>query len=334
MHNNDHNPIAVLGAGAWGTALAMALARNGQSVRLWGHRLAHVERMRQCRENERYLPGISLPDNIHLCDSLEQSLADCQDVLVVVPSAHFRALIKKLHHLAPAARIVWGTKGLDPDTGATLDTVVREVFGPQVALAVLTGPSFAKEVALSLPTAVTLASGNRRFSQDLIGRFHNPYFRIYPTEDVIGVELCGVVKNILAIAAGISDGLGLGANAKSALITRGFAELGRLLAAKGGQAATLTSLAGFGDTLLTATDNQSRNRRFGLAIGQGASIESALAEIGDVVEGYQNARYMHALAVENKVDMPILAAVYNILYRDGLPADALAALLARRSSAN
>lgn len=321
-------PIAVLGAGAWGTALAMLLARNGQPVRLWDHDTKRLSIM----QSERVFLGISLPENLDIVFELEDAVRDVRDLCLVIPSHAFRKVLVRLKSLVSSdVRIVWGTKGLDPDAGGFLHDVVFDVFSSSTPIAVLSGPSFAKEVAMDLPTAVSLAGNNKDFLNALVKRFHNNHFRVYINPDLIGLQLCGVVKNVMAIAVGISDGMGFGTNTKCALITRGLAEMARLCAALGGQRDTTMSLAGVGDLVLTCTDNQSRNRRFGLAVGQGASAEKALHDIGESVEGYYNAKQLFQLAQKNKVSMPIAEQVYAILYENREPKNVLSELLNRES---
>lgn len=324
-------PIAVLGAGSWGTALALLLARNGHEVRLWGHDASDMQLMQDARENARYLPGYIFPELLTPCLELTDALQNVRDIVLVVPSHAFRSVLERVVPLVNhETRFVWGTKGLDAQTGETLDHVARHVLGPDAVLAILSGPSFATEVAKALPTAVTLATRDEAFFGDLQARFCNDNFRLYRSDDLVGVELCGVMKNVLAIAAGMSDGLGFGANARSALLTRGLAELARLLAALGGQAQTLMSLAGIGDVILTCTTDQSRNRRFGLLIGEGRSTDEAINQIGQVVEGYYNVAQLYQLSQRYTVDMPIVAAVYSVLQGHQSPSVAAAALMSRQ----
>lgn len=331
MHTPTSSPIAVLGAGSWGTALALLLARNGSQVRLWGHDADDMRMMQRARENQRYLPGHAFPATLQPTIELTDALQGVRDVVVVVPSIAFRQMLQRLVPLISSdMRCVWGTKGLDPDTCETLDVVAQQVLGSNAVLAVLSGPSFATEVAKGLPTAVTLATRDAAFADALIARFCNDNFRLYTSDDLLGVELCGVMKNVLAIAAGMSDGLGLGANARSALLTRGIAELSRLITALGAQPQTLMSLAGIGDILLTCTTDQSRNRRLGLLVGQGKSIEAAMVEIGQVVEGFANVSQLYHLAQRHQIDMPIVNAVYGVLELHHAPRDAATALMSRK----
>lgn len=324
------SPIAVLGAGAWGTALAMLLARNGQSVRLWDLNSSLLMKLQEARA----YGGAAFPDQLYVVQRLEDAVSDVQDICLVIPSHAFRTLLTQLKPMVRAdVRFVWGTKGLDPTTCAFLHTVIAEVFSPSTPVAALSGPSFAKEVAQSMPTAVSLAGNNQAFLDDLTHRFHSNCFRVYQNPDLIGVQLCGVVKNVMAIAVGIADGMGFGANTRCALITRGLAELTRLCVALGGKQETMMSLAGIGDLVLTATDNQSRNRRFGLAIGQGASAEKALKDIGESVEGYYNAKQLFQLAERAQITMPVSTNVYEILYENRSANSVVSALLDREMTA-
>lgn len=310
-------PIAVLGTGSWGTALAILLANNKESVRLWGHNRLQMSDLVQNRCNQAYLPGIPFPDTLHLYEDLAECLHNVEDILIVVPSHAFRETITSLSPLlSERSRIAWGTKGLDPNSGQLLHTVAEDILGIYHPFAVLGGPSFAKEVALGLPTAITIASPNPDFAKSLATRLQNQCFRTYTSQDIIGVEVCGTLKNILAIAAGAVDGLHLGANALSALITRGLAEMHRLGLALGGQHATFMGLAGVGDLVLSCTDNQSRNRRFGKAIALGKTKDQAIQEIGQVVEGIFNLKSVYQIAQQLNVDMPITEQIYQVIYEN------------------
>lgn len=314
MTTRANSPIAILGAGSWGTALGLYLARQNQPVCMWSPNAESIADMAKNRVNNRYLPHYTFPDNLTVTTNLAEAIKDDCDILIAVPSAGFRqtlTLLKPL--LKKPARIVWATKGLDLETGELLHDVAKETLGTEHTYAILSGPSFAREVAAGLPTAVVIASDNQTFSQDLINRFNSSIFRTYSSTDITGVEIGGVVKNVLAIAAGICDGLNLGANARSALITRGLAEIIRLGKALGGQEETFMGLAGLGDLILTCTDNQSRNKRFGLALGQGKSITEAEKEIGQVIEGKRNAELVVQLAHRNGIEMPIAETVLQIL---------------------
>ena len=322
--------LAVLGAGSWGTALAILLARHGHQVRLWAHRAEHAEAMRATGENSRYLPGIPLPDGLHPEASLTAALAGCRDVLVVVPSHGFQALMTQIAPLlGDEGRVAWATKGLEPDSSRLLHEVALQYLGER-PLAVVSGPTFAREVAEGLPTAVTVAANDQPFAEAMAGYLRGDTFRPYTSTDMVGVQVGGALKNVLAIAAGIADGIGYGANTRAALITRGLAEIRRVGDALGAHPDTLMGLAGLGDLVLTCTDDQSRNRRCGLLLGQGYNLEQARVEIGQVVEGVGTVREAWALADRLQVEMPITEQVYQVVHADRAPADAVQALLHRQ----
>lgn len=329
MENND-SPIAVLGAGSWGTALALLLARNNQAVRLWDIDVELVTQMQAERVNARYIPGQPLPENIALHHDLGVCLADVADILVVVPSHAFGKCLESVKSQCDGQliRLAWATKGLDP-SNKLLHEVAETIFGKSLAMAVLAGPSYAKEVAAGLPTAVNLASNNDAFAQDLIQRMQHKNFRIYQLSDMIGIELCSAIKNVLAIAAGICDGMQLGANARCAMITCGLDEMRRLGEAMGGHPETFMGLAGVGDLILTCSDDQSRNRRLGLALGDGVAVKDAEQAIGQAVEGLYNAKQVDELAQKYAIEMPIVTQVYRILYDNLDPHDAVNQLLER-----
>lgn len=322
--------VAVFGVGSWGTALALLLARNGHTVRLWGHDPEEVAPLGQDRENRRYLPGIHFPDSLTVGVDLAVALAGVDLALIVVPSHVYRATLERLRpHLAPTIGLAWATKGLEPGTGLFLHEVTAEVLGAAWPAAVISGPSFASEVAQCLPTAVTVAARQADYAHQVAMVLHGSNLRAYTSNDVIGVELGGAIKNVLAIATGIADGLGFGANARAALITRGLAEMVRLGLAVGGQRETFMGLAGVGDLVLTCTDDQSRNRRFGLDIGRGGTVDAALATIGQVVEGAATAREALRLARQRRVEMPITEQVDRVLHHGQNPRRAVEILLAR-----
>jgi glycerol-3-phosphate dehydrogenase (NAD(P)+) len=311
-------PIAVLGAGSWGTALALHLARLGNDTRLWGRNADEMQKLQSARENARYLPGIRFPDTLSATADLAQALQDVRDIMVAVPSHAFRASLQLLKPLtASNVRIVWATKGFEHGAQALLSSVVTDEFSASTPQAVLSGPSFAKELAAGLPTAITLAANDIAFRTELATRLHSDRFRVYLSDDMIGVQVGGAVKNVLAVGAGMCDGLGFGANARTALITRGLAEITRLGLALGGKSETFYGMAGLGDLILTCTDNQSRNRRFGLALGQGKTPAQAQAEIGQVVEAASNAEEVVLLARKLGIEMPISEQIYRILH-DGI----------------
>lgn len=334
MNTADKRNIAVLGAGSWGTALAILLARNGAHVRLWGNEPEPLSAMQAQRENRRYLPGVRFPDSLQLALKLDAALKGAQAIVVVVPSHAFRAVMRDLvDRIDRNIPVAWGTKGLEMASAALMHQVFQDVMGTEQAYAVLSGPTFAGEVARGLPSAITVAAQDHDCAADIAALLHNDSFRVYTSTDVVGVQLGGAVKNVLAIAAGISDGLGFGANARAALITRGLAEMFRLGVAMGGQQETFMGLAGLGDLVLTCTDDQSRNRRFGLALAAGKSVEQAKRDIDQVVEGIQTAKVVMQLAVRHGVEMPITEQVHAVLYADIDARDAVQALFAREQKA-
>jgi glycerol-3-phosphate dehydrogenase (NAD(P)+) len=313
--------IAVLGAGSWGTALAIQCARAGNAVRLWGRDAALLAAMASARVNQRYLPQAPFPAGLTVAPDLAAALAGADDVLVVVPSHAFRGLLTAIRELlADGQRLCWATKGFEVSSGRLPAEVAREVLGTGRLTAVLSGPTFAREVGAGLPTAMTIASRDADYAAQLAHDFSTPAFRAYTSTDIVGVEVGGAVKNVLAIGAGLSDGLGFGANSRIALITRGLVEMTRLGVALGAQRETFMGLAGLGDLVLTCTDDQSRNRRFGLLLAKGLEREAALREIGQVVEGYVAARALQQVAERERVVMPICAGIHAVLY-SGLPAD-------------
>ncbi|MCS3457135.1 glycerol-3-phosphate dehydrogenase (NAD(P)+) [Aeromonas sp. BIGb0405] len=327
----DPIAISVLGAGSYGSALAISLARNGHSTLLWGHNPAHVAVLEADRCNKAFLPDVPFPATLQLSADLEQAVQAAPVLLLVVPSHVFGQVLTEIKpFLRPDTRIAWATKGLEPDSGRLLQDVAREILGEEIPLAVISGPTFAKELAAGLPTAISVASTHDDFADDLSHLLHcGRSFRVYTNPDFIGLQLGGAVKNVIAIGAGLSDGLGFGANARTALITRGLVEMQRLGAALGADAKTFMGMAGLGDLVLTCTDNQSRNRRFGLALGAGKEVDTAMAEIGQVVEGYRNTKEVHLLAARYGVEMPICEQIFQVLYQGRNPKEAAIALLSR-----
>ncbi len=326
----EKTTIAVLGAGSWGTGLAMLLARNGHRTLLWGRNEEKMARMAAERRNPFYIPDVRFPDGLEPVSDLEATLAATDNVLIAVPSEAFRSFLHKLKPgLNEHTRIIWATKGLEIQTGKFLHEIVAEELGDAVPHAVVSGPSFAREVAKGLPTAVTVASRYPEFAQQVVHWLHSETFRVYTSDDMVGVELGGALKNVLAIAAGISDGLGFGANARAALITRGLAEMMRFGEAAGAQRETLMGLSGVGDLVLTCTDDQSRNRRLGLALGRGKAMEAAMREIGQAVEGAKTAKVVMHKAEALGVEMPICHQVFRILYEGHHPKTAVSDLLGR-----
>ncbi|MCW9716364.1 MULTISPECIES: NAD(P)H-dependent glycerol-3-phosphate dehydrogenase [Avibacterium] len=332
MHNNISNsPITVIGAGSYGTALAISFSRNGSPTYLWGHDPAHMQRLNEERCNQAFLPNIPFPSALEIESDLASAVQKSRDLLIVVPSHVFGEVLQKIRpHLQPHHRIVWATKGLERDTGRLLQQVVEEKLGTQYPLAVLSGPTFAKELAAGLPTAIALASHDQAFAEEFQARIHcSKHFRVYINQDMIGVQLGGAIKNVIAIGAGMSDGMGFGANARTALITRGLAEISRLGEALGANPSTFMGMSGLGDLVLTCTDNQSRNRRFGLMLGQGKNAEEALAEIGQVVEGFYNTKEAYLLAQRHGVEMPITEQIYQVLFCGKNAQDVALSLLGR-----
>lgn len=321
--------VAMIGAGSWGTALALQLCRNGHRARLWGHEPALMQRMAEARENRDFLPDFPLPETLEPVSDLAAAVAHADAVVIVVPSQFFASVVDQLLPLLPADMgIGWATKGFDPKGGRLLHEVIR-AQAPRRELGALSGPSFAGEVARGLPTAVTVAATSEGYARKLAGLFHGQRFRAYRHDDLIGVQVGGAAKNVLAIATGIADGLGFGANTRSALITRGLTELIRLGRALGARRETFMGLAGLGDLVLTCTDNQSRNRRLGLALAAGQPLEQAMAGIGQEVEGVITATAVHKLAASHGVDMPICEQVHAVLYEGRTPQEATTRLLER-----
>ncbi|MFW5442907.1 MAG: NAD(P)H-dependent glycerol-3-phosphate dehydrogenase [Methylococcaceae bacterium] len=326
--------LCVLGAGSWGTALAVQAARNGCQTLLWGHDPKHIALLKQDKENKRYLPDLKFPELLSLTDSLEEAAQFSPVILISVPSHAFRdTLVKLKPFVNNQTSIAWASKGFNPDDGSLLSQVVKQMLSKTTQTAVLSGPTFAKEVASGLPTAITIASATADFSDHLANILHNHCFRTYTSSDIIGVQVGGAVKNVLAIAAGIADGLGFGANTRAALITRGLQEIIRLGTKLGGQTDTFMGLAGLGDLILTCTDDQSRNRRFGLALGQGKNREETIKEIGQEIEGVSAARETYLLSVKHNIDMPITEQTYKVLYEGLDPLNAVQNLLKRDQKA-
>ncbi|MBN7138380.1 glycerol-3-phosphate dehydrogenase [Lysobacter enzymogenes] len=322
--------VAVIGAGSWGTALAALIARHGHPTVLWGRDPDVAAAIGARHENPRYLPGIALPDALRATTDLAAALAGADLVLVVTPSHAFAETLRALAPHRPAhAGVAWATKGFEPGSGRFLHEVAEEVLGAGVPLAVVTGPSFAKEVAQGLPTALTVHSDDADFAQSVADALHGPAFRAYTGDDMLGAELGGAMKNVLAVATGVADGMQLGLNARAGLITRGLNEMLRLNQAIGGQPETLMGLAGLGDLVLTCTGDLSRNRRLGLALGRGQSIEDAVREIGQVVESVQTADEVMRQAERHGIELPISSAVREVLHGRITPSDGLRQLLAR-----
>ncbi|MFO1454756.1 MAG: NAD(P)H-dependent glycerol-3-phosphate dehydrogenase [Steroidobacteraceae bacterium] len=323
-------PVAVLGAGSWGTALAIQFARSGHPTRLWGRDPDQAARMARERRNARYLPEATFPDSLQVAGSLDAALEGARDLLVAVPSHALRATLTELRpRLRADLRLAWATKGFELDTGLLPHQVARAVLGADVPIAVLSGPTFAREVGAGLPTAMVVASPDAGFATALATSLSSSNFRAYTSTDIAGVEVGGAVKNVMAVGAGLSDGLGFGANTRIALITRGLVEMTRLGVALGAHRETFMGLAGLGDLVLTCTDDQSRNRRFGLALARGEGAEAALAQIGQVVEGYLAARAVRAVAARVGVSMPIVEGLYRTLFESVPAREVVRALMTR-----
>ncbi|MGC9385721.1 MAG: NAD(P)H-dependent glycerol-3-phosphate dehydrogenase [Hydrogenovibrio sp.] len=326
--------IAVLGAGAWGTALAIHLAKNGHAVRLWEHQPERAAQLQKYRQNERYLRGVTFPENLTVSSDLAETVQQVGAVLMVVPSHVFREVLRRLGEVRDFRQawphFAWATKGFEPDSSLLLHQVVAEEAPEMKAMAVLSGPTFADEVARGLPTAMVSASSDASEAQFWADAFHCDTFRMYTQSDIVGVEIGGAYKNIMAIATGLSDGLHLGANARAALIGRGMKEMMRFGAALGAQPDTLMGLSGLGDLVLTCTDNLSRNRRFGLKMAQpGVTAEDVMAEIGQVVEGVKAAKAVKRIAEQRHLDLPIMEQVYCIISGEKTAQQAVKTLMHR-----
>ena len=324
------NRIAVLGSGSWGTALAIQFARTGRATIMWGIECDEIHAMARKRCNDAYLPGAPFPEQLEVTTRLEDALGDADDVLIVVPSHAFRETLQRIGEsgITPGY-LSWATKGFETASGLLPHQVAERMLDPNVPTAVISGPTFAAEVAAGLPSAVTIASADEANAQRLANAISTTTFRAYTSPDIVGVEVGGATKNVLAIGAGISDGLGFGANTRIAMVTRGLMEMTRLGLALGAQRETFMGLSGIGDLVLTCTDDQSRNRRFGLRIAQGATVNEARQAIGQVVEGYYAAKAVRLVAAMLEVEMPIVEQIYRIIYEGMAPRQAVAALMNR-----
>ena len=321
----------VLGAGSWGTALAIQFARTGRPTTLWGRDPAHLQELARERRNRRYLPDAPFPESLRIEPDLSSALLSSRDVLIAVPSHALRGLLLEVAQKRRSGdmRLAWATKGFELATGLLPHQVAEQVLGEKLPSAVISGPTFAKEVGAGLPTAMTIAADDQTFARELARNISGLNFRAYTSTDVIGVEIGGAIKNVMAIGAGISDGLGFGANTRIALITRGLVEMTRLGVALGAQKDTFMGLAGLGDLVLTCTDNQSRNRRFGLALAAGESIAAAQKSIGQVVEGVLAARAVREVAKNANVEMPICEQLYRVVHEGVAPKEAVKELMSR-----
>lgn len=319
--------IAVLGAGAWGAALALSFAGR-HSVTLWTWQAEHAAAMRRDRENAAFLPGFPLPAVIAITDDLSGAIADAELALIATPMAGLRDTAARLAACRPDLPFLWVCKGLEAGTGLLPHQAVAAVH-PAARCGALTGPSFADEVARGLPAAITLASADAGFARDMVLTLHGSRLRLYANDDIVGAEVGGAVKNVMAIATGICDGLGLGFNARAALMTRGLAEITRFGVALGARRETFMGLAGMGDLILTCTGDLSRNRRLGLALGKGQSVREAVASIGQVVESIQTCDEVMRLAERFGIDLPISALVRRVLHEEITPQEGLKLLLSR-----
>jgi glycerol-3-phosphate dehydrogenase (NAD(P)+) len=323
---------AVIGAGSWGTALAMQLARSGDEVWMWARDPEHAKAIDTGRENKRYLPGIRILDGMRCSPDLAKVLSGAEVVIEAVPSQVVRQVMTLAGPLMdPGAVLCCASKGIENGTLKTMHEILEAVLPAHLRgrICTLAGPSFAREVAEARPTAVVVAGHDETAIKRVADAFHGGPFRVYHTDDVVGAELGGALKNVVAIACGVADGIGAGLNARAALITRGLAEIGRLAVARGANPLTLAGLAGIGDLVLTCTGDLSRNRRVGLGLGRGQSLDQILTELGQVAEGVNTAKSAHNLAKRNGVEMPITAEVFAMLHEEKPVADALRDLLGR-----
>lgn len=326
--------IAVLGAGSWGTGLALQLDRSGSRCLLWDRDTDNILRIHKERVNERYLPGIHIPESIIIEKDVHAAVKAADHVLLVTPSHAFANIIRTiLPDLSPGQGVAWACKGFEPGSGRLLHHVAMELLPKNTPYAIVTGPSFAREVAMNMPTAVTVAGPNPVFTKVMANALHGGRFRAYTGDDIIGAELGGAIKNVMAVATGICDGMQLGDNARAALITRGLVEMMRLGEALNARRETLMGLAGAGDLILTCTGDQSRNRQLGLKLGAGKTVDQALEEIGQVVEGVKAAAEVHRLAHEYDINMPISEQVNGIIHNGWNPSEGVARLLARQQKA-
>jgi glycerol-3-phosphate dehydrogenase (NAD(P)+) len=323
-------PICVLGAGSWGTALAVQFARTSRPTVLWGRDSAHLALLARERRNNRYLPEAAFPDSLRIEPDISAALHASRDILVAVPSHALRELLQEVaRHRPEGMRLAWATKGFELATGMLPHQVAEQVLGSGVPTAVISGPTFAREVGAGLPTAMTIASNDAAFASALAQSLSGANFRAYTSSDMIGVEVGGAIKNVLAIGTGISDGLGFGANTRIALIARGLVEMTRLGVALGARKETLMGLAGLGDLVLTCTDDQSRNRRFGLALARGEEVAAAQKTIGQVVEGVLAAKAVREVAARLGVEMPICEQVFRVVHQGLAPKAAVKELMSR-----
>ena len=326
----DKTPVLVAGAGSWGTALALVLTRNRHTVYLWDNNSAHIINLQNTRRNDLYVPGIPFPADLHPITDIKACRDSIRDVVIAVPCSGLSAVLAQLAQWEEKKfNLCLACKGLASGGSVLNHNVVATILPERARTAVLSGPSFAGEVARGLPTAVTIAAVDKATAEHFAACFHDDVFRIYTHDDIIGVQIGGAVKNVMAIAAGIADGLGFGANTRAALVTRGLAEITRLGVALGGRQETFMGLAGLGDLVLTCTDDQSRNRRLGLALAQGVKLEDAMSQIGQAIEGISTAAEVIKIAARYSIEMPIVAQVQKVLSGASTPRAAVQTLLSR-----
>ena len=335
MTNKNNHKTAVIGAGSWGTALALTLASKGHPVALWDHSKDHVDTLAADRENKKYIPGIRFPENLQPTYDLKEALNSARTVVMVVPSHGFRTVYERVYPLLEeGSAVVTATKGVENETLMTMSEIMEDVaetsgMNKDIAVAVLSGPSFAREVADNIPTAITIGCSDLDRAKTLQHHFVTDTFRVYAGTDVVGLEISAALKNIVAIAAGICDGLGYGTNTRAALITRGLAEITRFGVSRGAQKETFFGLSGVGDLLLTCTGDLSRNRSVGISLGKGRKLSEIIAEMNMVAEGVKTTKSIYDIAKKEGIDMPITEQVYEILYNDKECAKAVEDLLAR-----
>lgn len=324
--------VAILGAGAWGTALAIHLSQYHQ-ITLWTKASQHCVALTAERVNQSYLPDFTLPDTLNITADLHEAIGGVDLILIVVPIAGLRETLRNIVNLGEEARapVLWGCKGFESEAAKLPHEIVSEEYPDHMPVGVLSGPSFAQEVAKCMPTALTLASQDDVFSAQMAAQLHNPRLRVYTSRDVVGVEIGGAIKNVITIAAGISDGMGFGYNARAALVTRGLMEMTRLGVKLGGQKETFLGLSGVGDLMLTCTGDLSRNRQVGLLLAEGCSLSDILHKLGHVAEGVHTAQEVLRLSQKLGVEMPITQAVCDILYKNVSAGEAVEALLGRSS---
>ncbi|MFC7060464.1 NAD(P)H-dependent glycerol-3-phosphate dehydrogenase [Halobacillus seohaensis] len=324
--------VAVLGAGSWGTALAIVLADNGHKVHLWSHREDHASEINRTRSNEKYLKGITLPSSIHASSNMGSVVNGVEHIILVTPTQAIREVCKELvSHVSEKVIITHASKGIEPVTYKRVSEIISEEIPREYYydIVVLSGPSHAEEVSLKHPTTVTVSAEDLTVAEKVQDLFINEQFRVYTSPDLVGVELGGSLKNIIALGAGISDGLGFGDNAKAALITRGLAEIARLGTSMGANPLTFSGLTGIGDLIVTCTSSHSRNWRAGYKLGEGSKLDKVLAEMGMVVEGVRTTKAAHQLSKKQHVDMPITSGIYQILFEGANPRDVVTQLMTR-----